>query len=1388
MFKLVISRFRIVPLLAVGSVFVFLACRLTQSEKVEQTISFNKFYDSLAQFDSVQITMKDTSGHTIDNIYHGKVDTISEIMDLPAPHWDGGLVIVSILGYRAGEIVYHMDRKFDGATNKSIDTTYVILPNTSLSIVSPDLQLTEGDSVPYPVVTVTPVGLKDKTISWTSSQPAIVTNTGNGLKATLRGTALLTGTLVSNPSKTTTIHVTVLPNPAIPDSLSITPDSLALAAGGASGKVFSKVRPSSADASVLWGLLDSSIAHVTPGGIVQGLKQGSTRLWAKSVRKPSLVDTIPVIVSGPIPVDRIQFQNDSLDLYIGGSSESLWVEVLPPKANPNMEFQILDPALVTLVDGKAKAIEKGTTLIIARSVENPEKSDTLKVNVFVSQKIDSVRANPDSLKLYTGGAIGTLSGSVYPATSLQTLKWRTLNAAIAVVNPAGIVSAIAPGKTQIIVVSRVDSTKQDTIPVTVKADFPVVAVGRDTVVSVGANLAFRPVVTQEFGKVVQFKWDLDGDGAWDESSDSIKPVSHLYDKAGDFAVSFYVKDTEGNETIVVKKIKAVQGPAVLILSPKDSSYTNVFLIDVSWSVNGKIQDSLVKQSLKLGANTVIRSARDEAGNLFSSSIFIFVDTMPPAKPLVHGPVQAATKTPTWTWSTGGSGGAGIFKTWMETEDPAQAKEIRDTTFTPPIELTEAVHTLFVVERDMAGNWSQSGRFSIKVDLTGPTAPKVVVTPSSPTNNRKPKWTWTSGGGGGIGAYRFKLDDANLATGTTDFTDTSYAPATNLSNGFHSLYVQEKDSAGNWSISGISSVVIDTIPPNTPSVTSASPSPTNNSQPTWNWTSVGSGGRGFYRFKVGDTLWATGGSQGAQITFQPSTGLAEGSHTLYVEEQDSAGNWSLSGKSMVVVDVTKPNTPVFNGTQVSPTNTSTPTWSWASGGGGDKKWFRFKLDDSTLNLNAQEGGGTIYTPATPGLAEGLHTVYVQEQDSAGNWSSVASKQVVIDLTPPNSPKVSSTSFNTTNVRPQWHWSSGGNAGNGQYRYKIDDPSGIAGGPVGTDTTYTPSVDFAVGSMHTLYVQEQDAVGNWSSSGTFTVRIHGQSGFSAGGSGIMFRTTNSGTSWDSVYSGTSTIIRSIYFPDGLVGFAVGDGGAVIKTTNGGGTWSKVPSSPSINMTSVFFNDQATGYVVGQSGSILKTSNSGVSWQTLSSGTTETLNSVRFLDSQTGFSAGNNGTILKTTNGGAAWVPVSSGTIQNLQSLFFTDAVTGYACGDNGTLLKTINGGGTWSPLISNSVQSLQSVFFIDKKIGYASGKTGRTMLKTLNGGDTWQEVLVETSTGTHPVSLNSIYFTDSLIGYASGKGGAIYATINGGTTWTSSAANVIVGGTSLVEPELFSIFFP
>jgi hypothetical protein len=58
--------------------------------------------------------------------------------------------------------------------------------------------------------------------------------------------------------------------------------------------------------------------------------------------------------------------------------------------------------------------------------------------------------------------------------------------------------------------------------------------------------------------------------------------------------------------------------------------------------------------------------------------------------------------------------------------------------------------------------------------------------------------WTSGGDGS-GNYRYLLNGEDFERGTPVYTtETSYVPKPNLDTARHSLYVQERDSVGNWS--------------------------------------------------------------------------------------------------------------------------------------------------------------------------------------------------------------------------------------------------------------------------------------------------------------------------------------------------------------------------------------------------------------------------------------------------------------------------------------------------------------------------------------------------------------------------------------------------------------
>ena len=84
----------------------------------------------------------------------------------------------------------------------------------------------------------------------------------------------------------------------------------------------------------------------------------------------------------------------------------------------------------------------------------------------------------------------------------------------------------------------------------------------------------------------------------------------------------------------------------------------------------------------------------------------------------------------------------------------------------------------------------------------------------------------------------------------------------------------------------------------------------------------------------------------------------------------------------------PNPPIVTGT--TPTEDTMPTWTWSSGGGGNGT-YRYQLD-GTVGTWTQTTGSS-YTPAIP-LPEGAHTLYVQERNNDGNWSSSGSFEIVI----------------------------------------------------------------------------------------------------------------------------------------------------------------------------------------------------------------------------------------------------------------------------------------------------------------------------------------------------------------------------------------------------------
>lgn len=202
--------------------------------------------------------------------------------------------------------------------------------------------------------------------------------------------------------------------------------------------------------------------------------------------------------------------------------------------------------------------------------------------------------------------------------------------------------------------------------------------------------------------------------------------------------------------------------------------------------------------------------------------------------------------------------------------------------------------------DSAGNMLENWLYDSQaytVDKTAPDAP--VVGSTTPTNALRPVWTWTQGASPGNGTFRHELNSG----GWTETTSLSFTPGSDLAEGLNTFRVQERDAAGNWSADSFFDVFVDITPPSAPVVGGATP--VNIPLPTWTWT-PGGGGNGTYRHELdgaGSGPW----TETTATSFAPSAGgeLADGPHTLRVQERDDAGNWSDSGAHVITVDTGHP---------------------------------------------------------------------------------------------------------------------------------------------------------------------------------------------------------------------------------------------------------------------------------------------------------------------------------------------------------------------------------------------------------------------------------------------------------------------------------------------------
>ena len=271
------------------------------------------------------------------------------------------------------------------------------------------------------------------------------------------------------------------------------------------------------------------------------------------------------------------------------------------------------------------------------------------------------------------------------------------------------------------------------------------------------------------------------------------------------------------------------------------------------------------------------------------------------------------------------------------------------------------------------------------------------------------------------------------------------------------------------------------------------------------------------------------------------------------------------------------------------------------------------------------------------------------------------------------------------------------------------------------------------------------------------------WAVGDNGLLIFSSDNGSTWAQQTVGATTRFNSISFHENI-GLIAGDGGTIFRTTDSGENWSLISLPVSVLRSVSIYGDNAV--VVGGEVNLTETmyiavsSNAGLTWQVIMNSTGPTLTSVQMVSPTVVYAVGINGIAAKSTDSGQIWNYVYSYTEQWLYGLHFLDANTGFLCGGNtgsGIILKTTDGGNSFTQEVPIGSRWLYSIYIHKESIGFCAGAAGGKLYR-LGGDAAWLEQPTNTSS-----TLNDVSFYDNYVGVSVGDAGVILTTSSGGDSW-------------------------
>ncbi len=235
---------------------------------------------------------------------------------------------------------------------------------TSVTLNSTFMELTEGDSQTL-IATISPSNADNQKVIWTSSNSSVASVKEGRVTAIKEGVATITAKS-DDGNKTATCQITVKAKVYPVESISLDKASAEMTEGDEL-TLTATVKPDNAtNKNVVWSSSNESVAKVS-NGKVTAVSPGSVTITAKT-DDGSKTATCQITVKAKVyPVESISLDKTSAEMT-EGDELTLTATVKPDNAtNKNVVWSSTDISVVTVSNGKIKAINAGCAVIRAAS-------------------------------------------------------------------------------------------------------------------------------------------------------------------------------------------------------------------------------------------------------------------------------------------------------------------------------------------------------------------------------------------------------------------------------------------------------------------------------------------------------------------------------------------------------------------------------------------------------------------------------------------------------------------------------------------------------------------------------------------------------------------------------------------------------------------------------------------------------------------------------------------------------------------------------------------------------------------------------------------------------------------------------------------------------------